>query len=151
MKKSHDIALEIAFISWLYLLLIGLKAARKCDKNATNSEKTCFVRLCAPLFWMPSSISYGYIMGCYMPSAMGWVRYSAPTLTPSICWTVYHGFPQKCGKWYALKWGRPPTQKSVSIAACVDGVNLTDCHRPAQNCAGAGCVQIWTGSRCPQN
>ena len=49
-KKSHDTALEIAFISWLYLLHIGLKMARKCDRIATNLGKTCFVRQCAPLF-----------------------------------------------------------------------------------------------------
>lgn len=52
-KKSHDEALEIAFISWLYLLYIGLKMAGKCDRSATNSGKTCFVRQCAPLFCMP--------------------------------------------------------------------------------------------------
>ena len=68
-KKSHDEPFINAVLSWLYLLYIGLKMARKCDKNATNSGKTCFVRQCTPLFCMPCPISYGYIMGdpcpCY--------------------------------------------------------------------------------------
>ena len=34
-----------------------------------------------------------------------------------------------------------PTQKSVSIDTSGKGVNLTDCHRSAQNCAGVGCPQ----------
>lgn len=66
-KKSYDKALEIAFISWLYLLHIGLKMTGKCDRSATNSRKTCFVRQCAPLFCMPCPISYSSIMGYPRP------------------------------------------------------------------------------------
>ena len=72
MTKSHDEPFTNAVSSWLYLLRIGLKMAGKCDKNATNSGKTCFVRQCAPLFCMPCPISYGYIMGCYMPLLRGY-------------------------------------------------------------------------------
>ena len=71
-KKSHDEPFINAVLSWLYLLYIGLKMAGKCDKNATNSGKTCFVRQCAPLFCMPCPISYGCIMGCYMPLLRGY-------------------------------------------------------------------------------
>ena len=71
-KKSHDEPFINAVLSWLYLLRMGLKMAGKCDKNATNSGKTCFVRQCAPLFCMPCPISYGYIMGCYMPLLRGY-------------------------------------------------------------------------------
>ena len=49
-EKSHDEPFINTVLSWLYLLYIGLKMVGKCDKNATNSGKTCFVRLCAPLF-----------------------------------------------------------------------------------------------------
>ena len=50
-------------------VISGRVGKRKCDKNATNSRKTCFVRQCAPLFCMLCPISYGCIMGnphpCY--------------------------------------------------------------------------------------
>ena len=36
-KKSHDIMLEVAFISWLYLLYKYPEWAGRCCKNATNS------------------------------------------------------------------------------------------------------------------
>ena len=52
-RKNHDEPFINAVLSWLYLLHIGLKMAGKCDRSATNSGKTCFVRQCAPLFCMP--------------------------------------------------------------------------------------------------
>ena len=84
-KKSHDKPFINAVLSWLYLLRIGLKMAGKCDKNATNSGKTCFVRQCAPLFCMPCPISYGCIVGYYMPLLWaGCVAFHAPpTYSPT--------------------------------------------------------------------
>ena len=70
-EKRHDITLEIAFASWLYLLHIGLKQAGKCDRIATNSEKTCFVRLCAPLFCMPCFYIIQLYNGLLYALAMG--------------------------------------------------------------------------------
>ena len=59
-KKSHDEALEIAFISWLYLLYIGLKMAGKCDRSATNSGKPV---LCDSV--RPCSVCLAYIIRLY--------------------------------------------------------------------------------------
>ena len=65
--KSHDEPFINAVLSWLSLLYIGLKMAGKCDRSATNSGKTCFVRQCAPLFCMLCPISYGCIMSAPCP------------------------------------------------------------------------------------
>ena len=124
-KKSHDITLEIAFILWLYLLHIGLKTAGKCDKNATNSRKTCFVRQCAPLFCMPCPISCGYIMGdpCPLLWAGRVAFHDPPTYSPTYGGAVSDTDPIHKG----MNQIHTPTQKSVSIDTSGDGVNLTDC------------------------
>ena len=64
-KKSHDKPFINAVLSWPYLLYIGLKMAGKCDKFRKNL-------FCAPLFCMLCPISYGCIMGCYMPMLRGY-------------------------------------------------------------------------------
>ena len=121
-EKSHDEALEIAFISWLYLLHIGLKMAGKCDRIATNSEKTCFVRQCAPLFCMPclyhTAVLWAAICPCFGGIANHYThitplmgeRYLIPTLYTRVSARL-----------------TTPTQKRVSIDTSGNGVNLTDC------------------------
>ena len=67
--KSHDRPLKIRCKSWDFLLYIAVKMAGKCDKNATNSGKTCFVRQCASLFCMPclyhTAVLWATICPCY--------------------------------------------------------------------------------------
>ena len=121
-KKSHDEALEIAFISWLYLLYIGLKMAGKCDRSATNSGKTCFVRQCAPLFCVPCPISYDCIMGCYMPMLRGYLKSLYP-YNPTYGGAVSNTDPIHKG----MNQIHTPTQKRVSIDTSGNGVNLPDC------------------------
>ena len=125
-KKSHDKALEIAFISWLYLLHIGLKMAGKCDRNATNSGKTCFVRQCAPLFCMPRPISYGCIMGYPRPCyGLGAVSNTDPIHKGMN--QIHNPDTKKCQHRHKRRWGQS------------DGLHRS--VQPAQNCAGSGCAQ----------
>jgi len=135
-KKSHDIALEIAFVSWLYLLPVCLKWAGKCDKNATNSEKTCFVRLCAPLFCAVLAIYHSAIMR----PVMGWVRYSAPTLTSLYArlYIMAFLFPRLWGKGLS-------TQVRKRVCAKLRSPNTKKCqHRHKRRWTAPICV---TGSK----
>ena len=97
----------------------------KCDRSATNSGKTCFVRQCAPLFCMPCPISYGYIMGCYMPLLRGYRK----SLYPYNYNPTYGGAVSDTDPLYTRVSVRltTPTQKSVSIDTSGKGVNLPDC------------------------
>ena len=95
----------------------------------TIFKKWASVGLAAHGFYMPLPISYGCIVGYYMPLLWaGCVAFHAPpTYSPTYGGAVSDTDPTHKG----MNQIHTPTQKSVSIDTSDKGVNLTDCHRSA--------------------
>ena len=101
-----------------YRLENGWKVRQNCDKFRKN---LFCATVCAPvLYALP--ISYGCIVGCYMPLLRGY-RKSLYPYNPAYGGAVSDTDPIHKG----MNQIHTPTQKSVSIDTSGKGVNLTDC------------------------